>query len=245
MVLTKPRTRAAIAGAAIAVATVVTGALIATTAQAAETTDPRATAHDGNAAKCADAGLLGEIIDPDDLEYTDGEINVDQSVTITGVPDLVVVTGIVVKGGDAYNVYEPGKRGLPLTVPWEDLVAPLNDGGQQPALSHWFVCGTPDTPPSTDPSEPSEPSEPPSSEPSEPSEPPSSEPTDPSEPSDPASSTTPADDETTTSTEPGAAVDDDDLAVTGFSAGWLIPIGALLLLGGGAALWMARSRREA
>lgn len=247
--MTRPssRIRAAAAAGALAVAAAVTGAVFATSAQAAETDDPRAVAFDGNVSTCEGAELAGEIIDPSDLTYEDGEIDVDQSVTITGVAEGVTVTGIVVKGGNAYNVYEPGLRELPADVPWEDLVAPINDGGQQPALSHWFVCGTVDTPPSSEPpsSEPSEPSEEPSEPSEEPSEP-SEEPSEPSEePSEPSEE--PSEEPTTTTTDAPdvAAEEDDDLALTGFGAGWLIPIGALLLVGGGAALWLARNRRSA
>lgn len=251
--MTSTRIRATVAASSLAVAAVVTGVVLATTAQAAETDDPRAIAVDGNVSTCADAGFKGEIVNKDDLKYTGGVNNVDQSVTITGVADGLTVTGIVIKGGDAYNVYEPGEHGLSAAVPWEDLIAPTNNGGQQPQLSHWFVCAGEDdtTPPSSEPSEPpsSEPSEPPSSEPSEPpssepSEPPSSEPTEPSEPTSTAPvESTPAEETTT----PAAVQtqDDDDLALTGFGAAWLIPIGGLLLVGGGAAMWLARNRKRA
>lgn len=279
MVVSTRRTRAAIVAASLALATTTFA-----TAYAAETVDSRATPFDGNAATCADAGLKGDIVDEGDLEFTGGVIDSDQTLTITGVADGLDVTGIVVKGGDAYNVYVPGELGLGTDVPWEDLQAPTNDGGNQPELSHWFVCATGEvTPPtSTEPptttteppsSEPS--SEPPSSEPpttsespsteppascepSEPSEEPSTEPSEPgTEPSEPecptgtptGTATEPGEEPTTTETPdaetPEDEEDSDDLALTGFGASWLIPIGALLLIGGGAALWLARARRQA
>lgn len=241
-----PRLRPVVAAASLAVAAAVTGIALSTGAQAAETDDPRAVAHDGNATTCAAAGLSGDLVDKSDLEFTGGVVDSDTSVTITGVADGLDVTGIVVKGGDAYNVYEPGARGLSADVPWADLVAPINNGGQQPQLSHWYVCAeeteeppTSSTPPSS--TEPTEPTE--TSEPTGTTEP--SETTGPSQPGDDTTTPTSDADSTTTTSDAAASSDDDDLALTGFGAGWLIPIGALLLLGGGLAMWLARQRKRA
>jgi hypothetical protein len=58
-------------------------------------------------------------------------------VTVAGVPDGTTVTGIVVKGSDAYNVYLPG------ALPWKNLHSPIAGNSGKPAtISHWFACGT-------------------------------------------------------------------------------------------------------
>lgn len=109
----------------------------------AQTEDPRATVFPGNATTCEDAGLEGEILTPGvDFTYTGGGPD-DQFVTIESVSEGTEVTGIVVKGGPNYNVYVPGTLGLPADPPWEDLRSPLNEGGNIPTISNWFVCGTP------------------------------------------------------------------------------------------------------
>ncbi len=220
--------------------------------------DPRAVIEQGNATECDQfgGGILVSVGDGADdvqnasLTYEGGVPNQDEYLTITDVPDGIVVTAIVVKGGPRYNVYVPGERGLPETVPWEDLRSPLNNGGNIPAISHWFACGeeAPSEAPTTQP----ETTEPNPGQP-EPSEPGSEEPST-SEPTDVPSST--AVSEPTTSnpaggssapetTESAAApvVDDDDLASTGFSGGWLIGVGAALLVGGGALLALTRMRK--
>ena len=68
-----------------------------------------------------------------------------QVLTITAVDPAFTVLGIFVKGGDDTNLYVPGLRGLPAAPPWVNLISPLNNGGQLPAISHWFACGTPST----------------------------------------------------------------------------------------------------
>lgn len=223
------------------------------TAFATETDDPRATVvPNDNAADCDDAGLEGTVVDTGDLEFTGGKVEDDLLLTITGVAEGLTVTGIVVKGGDAYNIYVPGELELSEDVPWEDLRAPINDGGNQPELSHWYVCATGEvTPPSSTTPPPS------STEPASSTAPPTS--TEPTNSTEPSSTTEPSTTTTPGETEPGAPgeseepttdapvdsdEDSDDLAVTGFGAAWLIPIGALLLLGGGAAIWLARARKQ-
>ena len=120
--------------------------------------DPRATAYAGNATDCADAGLPGEVID---VGFTIDATNT--YVTITSVPDGFVLTGVVVKGGPAYNVYVGDVR--------TDLHAPLVSSGKPAQISHWFACGTaasptspppsPTTPPSTPTTPPPTPTTPP------------------------------------------------------------------------------------
>jgi hypothetical protein len=114
-----------------------------------ESGDPRATAFAGNATTCADANLPGEIIT---VGFTIDATN--RFVTITSVPDGLTLTGVVVKGGPAYNVYVGDVRTA--------LHAPLGPNGQPAGISHWFACGitatssptptpTPTTTPTTTP----------------------------------------------------------------------------------------------
>lgn len=225
--------------------------------------DSRAIAAEGNPKTCSAAGLSGDIIaiwdlddgqDTDKVDFEDGVPNQDQYLTILSA-DGYDVTGIVVKGGPAFNLYKPGARELSATPPWEDLHAPLNAQGTVPEISHWFVCAT-KTPPSTTPTTteppttttepPTTTTEPPSTTTEPPSSEPSSEPPPSSEPSSepptttsvsPVTTTSPAATTTTTSTTTTP------LGVTGFGRGALIPIGLLLLVGGAAAVLIARLRR--
>lgn len=101
--------------------------------------DDRAAAHAGNSTTCSGAGLTGDIVTLQTT--TDGTY-----LTIVSVPDGITLTGIVVKGGPAYNVYPGTVR--------DRLHSPINRGGNVPAISHWFACGakTATTSPSPSPS---------------------------------------------------------------------------------------------
>jgi LPXTG-motif cell wall-anchored protein len=91
--------------------------------------DPRATSHAGNVTTCAAAGLSGQVILKDDSPTTQ-YLTVDPA----DLPAGYAVTGIVVKAGNAYNVYPPSA----LT----ELHGPLvGQGKNVPVISHWFVCG--------------------------------------------------------------------------------------------------------
>ena len=112
---------------------------VGATQEAPESGDVRATAYAGNVTDCAGAGLAGSTIE---VTYT-----VDESetyITITGVPDGTTLTGVVVKGGNAYNVYVGDQR--------TELHAPLNASGKPAQISHWFACGTAASPTSPPPS---------------------------------------------------------------------------------------------
>src|SRR5215210_1514325 len=74
--------------------------------------DSRATVHEGNATTCAQAGLSGSIITTHVTSTNDGT-NIDISAVDVGYKD----SGIVVKGGDNYNVYVPGQLGLGAVPP--------------------------------------------------------------------------------------------------------------------------------
>ena len=121
---------------AVAASALATGALLlsATTAGSVPSDQPvsgddRATAYPGNIkdGDCAAAGLSGSVVDV--VSEDDGTF-----ITITSVPEGVTITGVVVKGGPAYNVYVGDVR--------DDLHAPLNASGGPAGISHWFACGT-------------------------------------------------------------------------------------------------------
>jgi hypothetical protein len=220
----------------------------ATVAAATDATeDSRASVESGNATTCTGgqhpAGLDGERVAFDQGDVEEG----DTYLTITGVPDGYEITGIVVKGGNGYNLYVPGTGGLDTMPPWEKLRSPLNGGGNVPQISHWFACGTRTAvTTSTTPSESVPPSddETPSSE----SETPGGTASTPQETSTAESSMTSEAGPgavTTTSRTPAPVVGDtDELASTGFGGGWLIGLVGLLLAGGGALLALARIRRR-
>jgi hypothetical protein len=113
-------------------------------AVAAETPDGRATAHDGNATTCAGAGLEGTSAPSGKITYSATDTNVD----ITAVDSAYQVTGVVVKGGPAYNVYLPTGLGA---LPWQNLRSPLTEHGQLPDISHWFACVKPASSPTPTP----------------------------------------------------------------------------------------------
>jgi len=129
------------AGAAMAVL-----GLAAGPAWADSASDPRATFHDGNVTTCSDVNL------PNDVQagsnsassFSDGIV----SGTVTnGGQDLqvsvlhgVTVDAVVVKGGNGYNVYTQPKYLPPTLASPQNYISALNNGGNIPTISHWFVC---------------------------------------------------------------------------------------------------------
>ena len=227
---------------AVAVMALTTAALIGTagSALACYPSDDHATAvPNPKIRNCADAKVPGDTLvksgDKTDLiEFTGGVPDKDKTLTITSVAKGVTITAIVVKGGDGYNLYVPGEKGLSETPPWEDLKSPLNGGRQVPTISHWFVCGSKkDTPPSgtTAPTKPSTPA------------------TETTKPSAPATSDTSV--SPTSTTAPAAVPAGNEsgtgggLANTGFDNSWLIWVAALLLVAGGGLLALLKFRRKA
>lgn len=221
---------------AAVVAAFTAGALfgIAGTASATPNTEPpvsgddRATAHEGNVVgkHCPDLFPGSQVIAKGDLTFeTDGS---NTYLDITAVADGVEVVGVIVKGGPAYNVYEPADLG---ELPWLDLHSPLVPSGKPAQISHWFACGVKDTTTTTTnpTSSASETETSPTSTPG--GEEPSS--------STAATDTTP---DTTTSEDVAPAAQESELADTGVDAGWLVALGAALLLGGGALLFLMRTR---
>jgi LPXTG-motif cell wall-anchored protein len=182
--------------------------------------DSRATAHDGNATTCKQAGLPGEKIT---VKFVTDKDN--RHVTITSVPSGVELTGTVVKGGSAYNVYS----GQHLT----DLHAPLvgKDNKNIPQISHWFACGIKKSPTSSSTT--------------------TTTTTTSTSTTTSSSSSNGGGSSSTTTTAPaaqgrgGATGAGGELANTGFSAtGALVAGGALLLIGGGLMFLVRRSRTQ-
>jgi hypothetical protein len=183
--------------------------------------DDRATAHPGNvvAADCPSLFPGSTAVAQGDIDFTGGDNT--GGVDITAVPDGVTVVGVVVKGGPAYNVYSDLGD-----LPWTGLHAPLVPSGKPAAVSHWFVCGTGKSETST----------------------PTDTPTD--TPTESPTSTAPegqgsgggAATATSTSEDVASAADEEELAETGFEAGPLVALGAMLLLGGAALVLVMRGR---
>ncbi|MFE9746310.1 hypothetical protein ACFYOT_15515 [Saccharothrix saharensis] len=190
-----------------------------------EAGDDRATVAEGNVDigqpgnACEVVGLPGE-----EKTLPAGTFTVDGvNITITANPEGYVLTGVVVKGGNAYNVYDAADLG---ELAWEDLHPPINSSDGPAGISHWFVCVenkvtvTTTTPASTTPA--------------------STTSSTPVTTTDETTSTTTTTDSvavTPTTTSAPAAVagaDDSDLANTGFSGGWMLIVGLALVAAGAA-----------
>lgn len=129
---------------AVPLLAVIAAGLLATGASAQPNQDPplsgdvRATAVAGNVDidqqgdACAAVGLPGT-----EAVLSGGFTSDATYIDITAHPTGSVITGVVVKGGNAYNVY-PALGDLP----WLDLHSPLNENGAPATISHWFVCLT-------------------------------------------------------------------------------------------------------
>lgn len=195
----------------------IAGVASATPDKEPESGDDRATAHPGNVVEkdCADLFPGSEAVDKADLTF-----EVDGSNTYIDITAATDVVGVIVKGGPAYNVYEASDLG---DLPWLDLHSPLVPSGKPAQISHWFACAvegttTTTTTTTTDDTEPS---------------------TSTSSGEEPSSSAAP---NPTTSQDVAPAAEEEALAETGFDAGWLVTLAALLLLGGGALLFVMRTR---
>ncbi|MBB5957513.1 hypothetical protein FHS29_004108 [Saccharothrix tamanrassetensis] len=204
--------------------------------------DPRATVHEANVDigqlgnACAAVGLPGE-----ERELTGGYHVEGANIDITAHPDGYRITGVVVKGSSAANVYyaTPPANVQPLgAIPWLDLHPPLNSSDEPAGISHWFVCAaeaeTPrgDVPSSTTASSSSASSATGSTAPTTVSSTPAAG------SSTPSTSTSAAATAITTTTSAFAPADaggsrsNDDLASTGFGSLWLLFVGLALIAAG-------------
>jgi LPXTG-motif cell wall-anchored protein len=217
--------------AAVATLALVTTAFAQPTKPAPVSGDERAVAYAGNVDiehkdACTVGGLTGTPIAPSEFTFTGG-VN-QQDLDIIVAPLNVTITGVVVKGSDAYNVYLAAKLGA--TPPWLNLRAPDNNGGNVPAISHWYACGikkdqssssTTTTTTSTSSS--------------------SASTTTTTAGSSESSTVAPTTTTTTVAVVPVA--DEGVLASTGFGSAWLVGLGAALLAAGVAVLFVLRRRR--
>jgi hypothetical protein len=134
-------------------------ATLSGTASADSASDDRATFHEGNATTCDAVDFPNDtlLISPDSpaTGTTTADSNVSGTVNpntgsiqpgtnneldVTLLADNVVIDAIVVKGGSGYNVYSDSDVLPPALQPPQHYIAPLNNGGNVPAISHWFVC---------------------------------------------------------------------------------------------------------
>ncbi|XVS65623.1 hypothetical protein ACQPYE_06050 [Actinosynnema sp. CA-299493] len=172
----------------------------------------------GNA--CEVVGLPGEEMTLPAGTFTVEGVDID----ITANPEGYVLTGVVVKGGPAYNVYTAAELG---DLAWEDLHPPLNASGTPAGISHWFVCAKQDDTTTTTTT-------------------PTTTSTTPATTTSPLTSTTPASSSSTTSSTTTESIaitptntstpasTDGDLANTGFNGGWLLLVGLALVATGAA-----------
>ncbi|WP_158846530.1 hypothetical protein [Saccharothrix deserti] len=192
------------------------GGIASATPVVAVSGDTRATVGEGNVDfgqpgnGCEVAGLPGDEREtmPAGTFSVEG-VNID----ITANPEGYVLTGVVVKGSSAYNVYPATALG---EMPWEDLHPPINASDGPAGISHWFVC-VEEAP--EEPVEETTPEETPAE----------------SEAVVPSSSNTPAPSApVTTSPAPAAAGAENALANTGFEGTWLLVLGLALVAAGAA-----------
>jgi len=216
---------------AVAVATAAVASLFAGTAAAQPKDDPvsgdeRATVHAGNVVDqdCAELIEGSTAIASGDLTFSVDDTNT--YIDITAVATGVHVGAVIVKGGPAYNVYEPEDLG---DLPWEDLHSPLVSSGKPAQISHWFACGDKDTEETTTTTPPTTTTEP-------------SETSTTTTTTSPSVSDTSVTTTTTSTVAVAAAAAVDELPETGFNGGWLVVLAAALLLAGGSLLLLLRLR---
>jgi hypothetical protein len=133
-------------------------AVIAPSASADTASDPRATFHDAaNATTCAEVGFPNDtILGSGGGPQANGTVTADanfsvtvsaytganagedsQKINVTALTSGFVIDAVIVKGGNGYNQYSSAVA---------DMIAPLNNGGNVPNISHWFLCYHAETP---------------------------------------------------------------------------------------------------
>lgn len=113
--------------------------------------DDRATFVEGNVAHCSDAGY------PDSVQiygegnedagdafvqgtgYGSSPTKLQVEITPAGTTAGVVIDAVVVKGGDAANIYKSPNVPPQLAAP-QDYISPTNNGGNVADISHYLIC---------------------------------------------------------------------------------------------------------
>ena len=126
--------------------------------------DPRATFVNSNVVTCSGAGfpLTIQMGSPSNTNTSDAYVagtvatnagtvqpGVGEEVNITIVGPDVVIDAVVVKGGQAHNIYSNTAFLPPTLAAPQHYISPFNGGGNVPTISHWFVCYHLTTPPPT------------------------------------------------------------------------------------------------
>jgi len=112
--------------------------------------DQRATAYPGNIHDGKSGNACSQLGFADDTEvavdgsggYSVGDYDITSdgsNLTVTAIPDDTQIDALVVKGGDAYNVYSAS---VFASLPVSGLHAPMVGVNQDnvPTISHWFLC---------------------------------------------------------------------------------------------------------
>jgi uncharacterized protein DUF5979 len=125
------------------------------TASADKVQDTRADQVGGNPTTCDDVGFGSDLSigadgnSPDSNGVLSGEVKTNagpintgqgEELDVTIIGSNVVVDAVVVKAGDGANVYTNPAVLPPALQPDQHYIAPWVGNGEQPALSHWFVC---------------------------------------------------------------------------------------------------------
>jgi uncharacterized repeat protein (TIGR01451 family) len=117
--------------------------------------DPRASFVAGNVTTCGGVGLGSDTQLGSDSNNSASDNNVSgvvktnagsvqpgqgQEVDVSLTNPNVVIDVAMVKGGNGYNLYTNGTYLPPALGPDQHYISPLNNGGNVPTISHWFVC---------------------------------------------------------------------------------------------------------
>ena len=144
-------------GAAIAATFLVI--LASPSAWADSASDSRATATlSGNATTCSDLGFGADTMIGSSTGGNASDSNVSGTVKPNAGPtqtgkgeelDIgiigpnsanIAVDAVMVKGGNGYNTYTTTTYMPPTPQPDQHYIAPYNNGGNIPTISHWLVC---------------------------------------------------------------------------------------------------------
>lgn len=156
---TVPRSARVVRSASAVLVASVFVALASTSAAWADSaSDPRATAAvSGNVTTCSAVGLSGDTVVGSSSNANAGDANIsgtvaanassvqpgsgqEVNIAVTGTPGTVVIDAVVIKGGNGYNTYTNPTYLPPMLQPRQHYIPALNNGGNVPTISHWFVC---------------------------------------------------------------------------------------------------------